>query len=87
MEMVYQNRAIRRLSLESWSPILISRASRTPTFFLEADCKAKVFTRAGEFVDVPLHCCLGVRANIVSEEHVTPKYSFDFVLGAEASQV
>ena len=26
---------------------------------LEADCEAKVFTCAGEFVDEPLHCCLG----------------------------
>ena len=57
--------------------------------FLEADCEAKRFTRAGEIVDEPLHCCLGVccQGSIVSEEHVTHKYCFDFGLGAEASHV
>ena len=34
-------------------------------------------TRAGEFVDEPLQCCLGMRCegSIVSEEHVTHQYS------------
>ena len=57
--------------------------------FLEAGCQAKVFTYAGEFVDEPLHCSLGVccQGFIVSEEHVTHKNSFDFGLGTETSHI
>ena len=53
--------------------------------FLEADCEAKGFTCAGKFVDKPLLCCLRVccEGSIVSEEHVTYKYSFYFGLGAD----
>ena len=46
-----------------------------------------MFTLAAEFVDGPLHCCLGMccQGSIISKEHITHKYIFYFGLGEEAS--
>lgn len=43
----------------------------------------------GRIVDAPMQCCLGMccEGSIVNEDHVAPKYSFEFGLGTEATYV